>query len=76
MTPPDPVELWTTADIARRLALTQERARQLANSEGFPVPSFRHGRSRFWTISDVEVWIAEHRPAKADQEEQKTDRQD
>ncbi|TCJ36852.1 AlpA family transcriptional regulator [Parafrankia sp. BMG5.11] len=67
MTPPDPVALWTTADIARRLGLTQERARQLANSESFPPPSFMHGRSRFWTIGDVEAWIKEHRPGQSDQ---------
>lgn len=59
---PEPIELWTTADIARRLGISQERARQLANGDDFPAPSFRHGLRRFWTIDDVEAWIAEHRP--------------
>jgi hypothetical protein len=63
---PEPVPLWTTADIARRLGLSQERARQLANSESFPTPSFRHGPSRFWLEDDVEAWIREHRPDQAD----------
>ncbi len=63
--PPEPVPLWTTSDVARRLGVSQERARQLANRPGFPAPSYRHGPSRFWLISDVERWIAEHRPDKA-----------
>jgi hypothetical protein len=65
MTSTDPVALWTTADVARRLGLTQERARQLANSEGFPPPTFRHGRTRFWTIEVIERWIAENRPERS-----------
>jgi hypothetical protein len=61
----DPEPLWTTADIARRLGLSQERARQIANSGGFPPPRFRHGLARFWVVADIEAWIAEHRPERS-----------
>ncbi len=60
----EPEPLWTTADIAKRLGVSQERARQIANTDHFPAPRFRHGLARFWTIDDVEQWITEHRPDK------------
>ncbi len=61
----DPEPLWTTTDIAQRLGVSPAWARRLANSDDFPAPRFRHGLARFWTIDDVEAWIAEHRPDKA-----------
>jgi len=55
-------DLWTTAGIAHRLAITAERARQVCAREDFPkavqsVPYFD-----LWRASDVEAWLREGQP--------------
>ncbi|MEX5712756.1 DNA-binding protein [Parafrankia sp. FMc6] len=58
----EPRPVWTTADIAKRLGVSAERARQLTHQPDFPPPAFTHGMARFWTIGDVEQWITKYRP--------------
>ncbi|ABW10963.1 conserved hypothetical protein [Parafrankia sp. EAN1pec] len=55
--------LWTTGDIAKRLGVTSERARQLSHRPDFPAPvqSVRH--FRLWRPSEVQAWIDRHRPS-------------
>ncbi len=60
-----PVRLWSTSDIARRLGVGRERARQLIASAAFPAPEHQTGRTRLWNPDLVERWIAEHRPSDA-----------
>lgn len=60
-----PARLWSTSDIARRLHVSRERARQLIASATFPVPEHQTGRTRLWDPDLVERWIAEHRPGDA-----------
>lgn len=54
--------LWSTSDIGRRLGLSRERARQLINTDGFPIHAQQTGRTRLWDPEVVERWITEHRP--------------
>lgn len=55
------------AAIGRRLGLSRERARQIADSDPtFPEPAHRIGRMRLWNATDIETWITEHRPEHAD----------
>lgn len=55
--------LWTTGDIAKRLGITTERARQLSHRTDFPEPVQTVRHFRLWRASEVQGWIARHRPA-------------
>jgi hypothetical protein len=55
-------ELWTTAEIAQRLRISVERARQLSRREDFPAPVEHVRYFRLWRASDVEAWLVEGRP--------------
>jgi len=59
------VELWTTGDIAARLGISTERARQLTHREEFPEPVGAAKHIRFWRADRVEEWITRHRPNQA-----------
>jgi predicted DNA-binding transcriptional regulator AlpA len=50
------------AEIAARLRLSRERASQLANRRDFPEPIARLKMGQVWLASDVDRWVAEHRP--------------
>ena len=52
----EPAELITTADIARLLQVSPQRAHQLARLERFPQPVGRVGNSTVWRASDIEGW--------------------
>jgi hypothetical protein len=52
----EPAELITTADIARRLDVSPQRAHQLAQQPRFPRAVGRVGNSNVWRASDVERW--------------------
>jgi hypothetical protein len=56
------VELWTTGDIADRLGVSTERARQLSHRGDFPEPAGRAKHIRYWRAPDIEQWIKTHRP--------------
>jgi len=55
-------DLWTTAGIARRLAISAERARRLCARADFPSPVQSVPHFDLWRASDVEAWILEGRP--------------
>lgn len=55
----EPGELITTADIARLLEVSPQRAHQLAQVERFPRPVGRVGNSAVWRASDIERWRAQ-----------------
>ncbi len=57
-------KLWTTKDIAERLAVSSERVRQLSHRDDFPKPVGEIGHIRMWSVVDIESWIAEHRPER------------
>ncbi|KJE19343.1 hypothetical protein FF36_06373 [Frankia torreyi] len=59
-------ELWTTGDIARRLGVTSERARQLTHRPTFPAPRQQAAHIRLWDADDVEQWITAFRPENAE----------
>ncbi|MGO8873429.1 MAG: helix-turn-helix domain-containing protein [Acidimicrobiales bacterium] len=50
-------QLITTSEVARRLRISAERVRQLADSGRLP-PDQRIGRSRFWLPETVERFAA------------------
>lgn len=52
-------ELATGGDIARRLGVSRERVRQLAQRDDFPEPLGRLGRGQVWRWADVEAWAHE-----------------
>ena len=52
----EPAELVTTADIARRLDASPQRAHQLTQQPRFPKTAGRVGSSNVWRASDVERW--------------------
>jgi prophage regulatory protein len=52
------------AEIARRLGISKRYARELAGKKGFPDPT-RLEMGQVWSVEDVEAWISQHRPAKA-----------
>lgn len=60
--------LWTTGDIAKKLGITTERARQLSHRPDFPAPVQTVRHFRLWRVTDVEGWIARHRPASEEAE--------
>jgi predicted DNA-binding transcriptional regulator AlpA len=52
-------ELVTGAEIARRLGVSRERVRQLAEETGFPPALGRLGASKVWRWADVRAWAKE-----------------
>ncbi|WP_322778264.1 DNA-binding protein [Frankia sp. Cas4] len=62
-------QLWTTGDIAARLTITSERARQLTHRPDFPPPVQTVRHIRAWRMADIEAWITRHRPKQAEQRE-------
>ena len=65
--------LYTTGDIADLLGVTRQRALQIANDrrEDFPAPfDTLPGNIAVWLIADVDRWVAEHRPALAEDTEE------
>ncbi|MBB3099296.1 hypothetical protein FHR83_007002 [Actinoplanes campanulatus] len=67
----DDVRLMGTAEIARALGVTAARVSQIADSRklAFPAPRWELKAGRIWLAQDVEAWIAEHRPALAEDPE-------
>ncbi|THJ69462.1 helix-turn-helix domain-containing protein [Candidatus Frankia alpina] len=55
-------DLWTTADIARRLSISAPRARGLCDRDDFPMPIHSVGHFVLWRARDVEAWLAQGRP--------------
>lgn len=70
MTPDVERELVTAAEIARRLGLTPQRIRQLAQENKLPPAAGQAGRNRLWLWESIADWAAstgrvpeENRPA-------------
>lgn len=52
------VPMLRVADIARRLALSEDHVRErIVTRADFPAPAFQMGRTRRWEVADVERWI-------------------
>lgn len=49
-------DLVTGAEVARRLGVSRERVRQLAEKPGFPPALGRFGNYIVWRWADVEKW--------------------
>lgn len=62
----DDDRLLSTSDVGRRLGVGRERGRQIVNRDDFPDAKQQVGRTRLWRSSDVEKWVAENRPERAD----------
>lgn len=60
----EPGELITTADIARRLEVSAQRAHQLARQPRFPRAVGRVGNSDVWRASDIDRWQVERAKQK------------
>lgn len=50
------------AEIQARLGVGRARAYQIVSRRGFPEPYQTFAMGSIWLESDVEAWIAEHRP--------------
>ena len=48
-------------EIATLLGVTMQRAHQIADEDGFPLPVGRGGQSRLWDRREVETWAKEWR---------------
>lgn len=60
------LDLMGIAEIAERLGVTKSRADQIIREKSFPDPASRLRMGLIWETSDVEGWIARHRPQLAD----------
>lgn len=59
-------DLVTGAEVGRRLGISRERVRQLAERDDFPASLGLLGRARVWRWADIERWQAErHEPQHA-----------
>jgi prophage regulatory protein len=56
------LDLVGTVEIRARLGVSKARVHQIVNSKGFPEPIARVSGVTIWHRSDVEAWIAKHRP--------------
>lgn len=56
------LDLMGISEIAERLGVTKSRADQISRERGFPEPAARLRMGIIWQTSDVERWIAKHRP--------------
>ncbi|GIE30197.1 hypothetical protein Ait01nite_032420 [Actinoplanes italicus] len=65
------VRIMGTAEIAALLNVTPARVSQIADSRklDFPRPRWEIKAGRVWLAQDVEAWVAEHRPALAEEPE-------
>jgi prophage regulatory protein len=57
-------DLVTGAEVARRLKLSRERVRQLAQRPDFPEPLGRVGQAVVWRWPDVDEWARQREAAK------------
>lgn len=65
-------KLYTTGDIADLLGVSRQRALQIVNDrrQAFPEPfDTLPGAVQVWLITEVDAWMAEHRPAIAEDPE-------
>ncbi|KUL22461.1 hypothetical protein ADL15_48285 [Actinoplanes awajinensis subsp. mycoplanecinus] len=63
-------KLWTTGDIADRLGVARQRVNQIVNDrrEDFPEPfDTLPGGVQVWLIDEVQAWVREHRPERAEE---------
>lgn len=56
-------------EISKRLGLSRQRVDQLTHDPSFPEPYDELIAARIWQASDIEAWIAEHRPHLARDED-------
>ena len=64
--------LYTTGEIADLLGVTRQRALQIVNDrrQAFPEPyDTLPGQVAVWLRTEVDAWIAEHRPDLAEDPE-------
>jgi prophage regulatory protein len=65
-----PIPLVGTAEIRIRLGgISAQRVAQITNRADFPRPVAELIHGRIWHRDDVEAWVAEHRPALAEEPE-------
>lgn len=57
------------AEIGRRLGVGRNRVYQITRDRDFPEPYQTLVMGSIWLVSDVEAWIAEHRPQLAEDTE-------
>lgn len=57
-------------EIRARLGYSRQHVGVIINSKGFPDPAVDYlAMGRIWLAEDIEAWIAEHRPALAEEPE-------
>jgi len=56
------LDVMGVAEIARRLGVSRSRAAQIVRERGFPEAAARLVGIVIWETTDVEAWIATHRP--------------
>ncbi|WP_261562746.1 helix-turn-helix transcriptional regulator [Frankia tisae] len=58
----------STGDLAIRLGVTRQRARQITKAPDFPPPAARATRRGIplWRGEDIERWVSERRPDRTD----------
>jgi prophage regulatory protein len=56
-------------EIRERLGYSRQHTAMLIGQKGFPDPVYTLAMGRIWLADEVEAWIAEHRPALAEDTE-------
>lgn len=56
------MRLYAAGEIQQRLRVSRQRAYQIISRKDFPDPVAELQVGRIWLASDVEAWIAQHRP--------------
>jgi prophage regulatory protein len=56
-------------EVQARLGYSRQHTTNLVKEKGFPDPVYELAMGRIWLAEDVEAWIAEHRPALAEDPE-------
>ena len=51
-----PLDLVSTAEIARLLGLSRQRVQQLTRTPGFPTPAARLNMGSVWHTEDIHGW--------------------
>jgi predicted DNA-binding transcriptional regulator AlpA len=64
-----PGPLMGPFEIAKRLGVSRQRFQQIVRNPTFPLPFQELRGMKVWLASEVEAWIAAHRPPPPDEDE-------
>jgi prophage regulatory protein len=63
------VKLYAAREVTDRLGISRQRLSQLMQRDDFPEPIEKLHAGYIWLAEDIERWITEHRPDRAQRDE-------